>query len=226
MPRPAASRTPRPARAASLALAAALVLAGCSGGGLGQEAGEQAREGDSRSYVAGDGSVATVAVEERGEPVELAGETTDGSTVDVADWRGDVVVLNVWYAACPPCRKEAPDLAAIAQETATDGVRFLGINTEDDAATAQAFERTFATPYPSLLDAGDGSALLALRGTVPPQAVPSTVVLDAQGRPAARVLGIADPSVLSALVQDVRAESGPAEDDQAAEGAAVPAEAG
>ena len=209
----------RPRARTALALAglaaAAPVLAGCSSSALGQ----QAEQGDSKGYISGDGTRQQVPVAERGAPVELSGTTTDGSEVDLADWRGSVVVVNVWYAACGPCRVEAPDLAAVAAETAPAGVRFVGVNTEDDAGTAAAFERTFSIPYPSVLDAADGEALLALRGTVPPQAVPSTVILDTRGRPAARVLGRVEPDVLTGLVEDVLAE-GPASEDAASEDAA------
>ncbi len=147
-------------------------------GGLGQP---RSDVGNQQGYVGGDGTVRWVAPAKRTGAVALSGSTTDGTTVSVADWRGKLVVVNVWYASCAPCRIEAPDLAAIA--TATPDVQFLGINTRDDAAAAQAFEKKFETPYPSLLDASTGAALLALRGTIPPQAVPSTVVLDTEGRP-------------------------------------------
>lgn len=185
------------------ALAAALLAAGCTAANA---PGEQVRAGQSTNFVAGDGSVTQLAAADRGEPVELAGTTATGDGADVADWRGDVVVVNVWYAACAPCRAEAPDLVETAQAYADRGVRFLGINTRDDAAGALAFERTYEVPYPSLLDARDGAALLALAGQVPPQAVPTTLVLDADGRVAARVLGRVEASTLQGLLDDVLAE--------------------
>ena len=67
------------------------------------------------------------------------------------------------------------------------------------------FERTFAVPYPSLADTG-GHAIAALQGVVPVQAVPTTVVLDREGRVAARILGLATPSTLRGLVDDILAE--------------------
>jgi len=128
----------------------------------------------------------------------------------VTAWRGDLVVLNSWYAACPPCRAEAPDLVAFANDYAARGVHVLGINGTDDVGAAQAFERTFTIPYPSLADTG-GHAIAALQGAVPVQAVPTTVVLDREGRVAARILGLADPSTLRGLVDDVLAESAAAD---------------
>lgn len=187
---------------AAAALAAALAT-GCTASGA---LSEQARAGDAKNYVAGDGSVTQLAVGSRNEPVELTGTTAEGDTVNLADWRGSVVVLNVWYAACAPCRAEAPDLVAVANEFSAKGVKFLGINVRDDAAGAMAFQRTYGIPYASVLDAADGSALLALRGQVPPQAVPTTLLLDAEGRVAARVLGRVDGSTLRGLLEDVLAE--------------------
>lgn len=198
------NRTNRTNRRLTAALGAAvagvLLLSGCSAGDLEQ----QARAGDNKNYVAGDGSVVELAASERGEPVEVSGTSAEGEPVDLADWRGDVVVLNVWYAACGPCRAEAPDLREIAAEYAGQGVRFVGVNTRDDAPTAQAFQRRFEISYPSIMDS-DGAAIMALRGQVSPQAVPTTLVIDPQGRVSARILGLADPSILRSLIDDARA---------------------
>lgn len=182
------------------AVALAVALAGCAGEGALPD-----RAADDRGYVSGDGSYVQLPPDDRGEPVAVSGGSAEGEQVDLADWRGRVVVLNVWYNTCPPCRAEAPDLAALAAETAADGVQFVGINTRDDAATAQAFQRTFGIEYPSILDAS-GEAVLALRGEVAPQAVPTTLVIDRQGRVAARILGTADAGVLRTLIQDAVAE--------------------
>lgn len=137
---------------------------------------------------------------------ELAGETLDGSRIGLADLRGHVVVLNVWGSWCMPCRKEAPDLARAARETSPQGVRFVGIDTRDNADAARAFVRTFKVPYPSLIDK-DGQLLLAFNGVIPVSAVPSTVVVDPDGRIAARVVGPVTYDTLRGLIDDVRAES-------------------
>lgn len=157
-------------------------------------------------YEAGDGSFTTWRPQERTGPIELSGPTYHEEQVDLADWRGDVVVVNFWYAACPPCRAEADDLVAIYEEYRDQGVRFLGVNPRDDAGTALAFERTFGVTYPSLHDA-QARGVAAMEGLVPLQAVPTTVVLDAEGRVAARVLGQVDPQTLRGLVDDTLAEA-------------------
>ncbi len=172
-----------------------------------------------QGYQSGDGSTTTWAVADRVGPVEITGTDYEGVTHDLADWRGDVVLLNTWYAACPPCRAEAPDLAAVATEHADDGLRVLGINSRDAAGAAQAFQRQLDVPYPSL-DDRSGTAVAALQGVVPVSAVPTTVLLDREGRVAARVLGLVEPSTLRALVEDLLAEDAPAGDASAADASA------
>ncbi|SNU01976.1 Thiol-disulfide isomerase or thioredoxin [Ruaniaceae bacterium KH17] len=154
-------------------------------------------------YTAGDGSYTTWDVADRGEAVELAGETFQGDAVDLADFQGELVVINFWYAGCPPCRAEAPDLAAIYEDYPE--IHMLGINPRDDAGTAEAFERSFEVPYPSIWDK-DAAGVAAMQGKVPLQAMPTTVVLDREGRVAARILGQIEPSLLRGLIDDVAAE--------------------
>ena len=194
---------PRTAAAAA-ALCVGLLLTGCSSSGTDTLA-QQADEGGNKGYVAGDGSVSEYAPQQRGEPVEFDATMFDGSTVSAADLRGETAVLNFWYAGCAPCRAEAPDLVELAKKY--DGkARFLGVNLRDQKATAEAFERTFHIPYDSASDL-DGGVLLSLSEYVPPQAVPTTLGLDPEGRGAARVLGKADRSTLDALIKDTVAGS-------------------
>lgn len=180
---------------------AAAALAGCSGGdGLPQT--------ENQGYIAGDGSFSQVEEADRGEPIEFSGVGVDGAAIDLADYRGKVVLLNTWFATCAPCRKEAPDLEAVWQEYSSRNVQFLGINTYDTANIAAAFAENFGTTYPSVLDADSGAAMLALRG-VAPQATPTTIVLDTRGRVAARVSGVAQASTLRGLLDDAGADPAP-----------------
>lgn len=162
--------------------------------------------GENAGYVSGDSSVTTWDADDRRGPVEVTGTDYAGEPVDTTTWQGDVVVLNTWYAECPPCRAEAPDLVDLAHDYADDGVHLLGINSTNAPGAAQAYERTFDVPYPSVHDS-DGAATAALQGIVPLQAVPTTVVLDREGRVYARILGLARGSTLRGLVDDVLAES-------------------
>ncbi|WP_051470271.1 TlpA disulfide reductase family protein [Arthrobacter sp. 35/47] len=180
-----------------MVLVASLFLTGCVAA---DPLADQATAG-STSYVAGDGSVAEYAPESRREPLTVQGTLFDGTRAGSQEWAGQVVVLNVWYAACAPCRAESPTLAALHQDFAQQGVQFYGINIRDESATADAFERNFDISYPSFEDR-DGQILLSLTEYVPPQAVPTTLVLDREGRVAARVLGIADENVLRTLITE------------------------
>jgi thiol-disulfide isomerase/thioredoxin len=187
--------TPRLAAPSACTLAGALLLGGCAAGVGG---------GDTRSgtaFVSGDGAITQVPAGRRGEPVELAGRTLDGVRLDLATMRGTPVVLNVWGSWCSPCRKEAPALQSAYQQLKPQGVSFVGINTRDSIAGGQAFERAFTVGYPSLLDTG--GLLLRLHGAVGPEAIPTTLVLDPQGRIAARFSGPITTRTLVQLVADV-----------------------
>lgn len=189
---------PRAAVATALATVA-VILGGCSGG-TGNTGGEG---GGGQNFVAGDGTVKLLPADRRSLPGALQGATVDGQRVDVAGFRGHVVVLNVWASWCAPCQKEAPELQRAYTELRPQGVRFLGIDVrESGTASALAFQRTYGVTYPSLYDA-KGDYMLALRGVAAPNAIPTTIVRDAQGRIAGRVTGATTKTTLVELVHDV-----------------------
>lgn len=178
------------------ALASTAFLAAC---------GDDTSDRYETGYVAGDGVSTEIPADDRDEPLEFSGTTYDDEELTTADHQGQLLVVNVWYAACPPCRKEAPDLQEISQEYAEDGVSFVGVNVRDDAGPARAFEDNYGITYPSLPDQ-DAQIMYELRGQVAPNAVPSTLVLDREGRVAARISGAIDPSTLRAMIDKVLAE--------------------
>jgi thiol-disulfide isomerase/thioredoxin len=137
----------------------------------------------------------------RVEAPALAGTTLEGTAFDLSNLRGRIVVLNVWGSWCAPCRAETPDLVRVANATASQGVNFVGINTRDNRAAARAFVRTFKVPYPSVEDA-EGQLLLAFRGTIPTSVVPTTLVIDRQGRFAARIIGPVSHNTLKGILDD------------------------
>ncbi len=163
---------------------------------------------DGKNYVTGDGTVTQIALDERSDPVDISGETLAGDQLDLAEHRGEVVVVNVWGSWCGPCRSEAPLLVEAAGEL-PEGAFMFGLNIRDGADNARAFERSYDVPYPSLSDPGSRQ-LLNFPEPFNPRDIPSTVVLDRQGRVAALFRGEV-PSKLTLLdvVEEVAAEDGP-----------------
>ncbi|MGO2658464.1 TlpA family protein disulfide reductase [Mycetocola reblochoni] len=186
---------------AAVAVAAVLALSGCSGANDGLAS--QYEAADDKGYIAGDGSVTEVAEADRGDAIVFAGTGERGEAIDSADYAGDVVVVNFWYAGCAPCRAEAPQLKSLSEKYLDAGARFVGVNVYDQPDTALAFSEDYGIEYPSVIDVNDGAARLAFTGTVPPKAVPTTIVLDKEGRVAARILGqLKDESILDTLIRD------------------------
>lgn len=152
------------------------------------------------AFVSGDGSTTVLPVEQRGEPLELSGITLEGDQLSVSDFVGKNVVVNVWASWCAPCRQEAPELKTYYIEN--PDVQLIGINTRDNNPAAKAFEEFFGITYPSIVDP-DGSKQLAFRNSLPMSAIPTTIVLDKQGRPSARILGAVTRSLLVQVVDEV-----------------------
>jgi len=181
----------------------ALLLSAC--GGDENSIAEQARAGDDKNYIAGDGSVTVLGPQDRRTEIELSGQTLEGESWSSEEVRGEVLVINVWGSWCGPCQAEAPDLNEVYAEfsEADEPVHFIGVNHRDSVPTALAFQRAKDVKYPSLEDDG-GRTLTQLEGLA--NARPSTLVLDRSGLVAARVLGQVDASTLRTLLGDVLEE--------------------
>ncbi len=191
-------KLPRALRAAVAVtvVGATLLLAGCSNDPLA----EQYLNGDNKGYISGDGTVTEVDEADRGEPVQFEGTDVEGNAISSTDYAGKVLVLNFWYAGCAPCRAEAPLLEQLNTERQGPDVSFLGVNVRDQADTALSFEKNYGITYPSIVDT-DGAMQFAFSGTVAPNAVPTTLVLDREGRVAARILGrVSEASILDTLI--------------------------
>lgn len=165
------------------------------------------REGNTQGFISSDGRVETIPADQRGEALAFSGTAVDGSTIASDDFAGDVVVLNFWYAACGPCRAEAPVLEETYQDTREDGAQFLGVNIYDGPEQATSFDETYGITYPSILARGDTDLKLAFAEWTALQAAPTTLVVDREGRVAARLFGqLPDATTLRDLVEDVLAE--------------------
>jgi peroxiredoxin len=181
------------------AIVGAVVLAGALAGC----GANSADEGAGTAFVAGDGSIVLIAPQERGPAPDLAGPTLEGGEFRLSDHLGEVVVLNVWASWCAPCRAEAPVLESAWQQVRDDGVQFVGLDTRDTQAAALAFIDAYGVTYPNVIDT-DGRLQLLFGDTLPPQAIPSTLVIDPEGRVAGRILGRVTESTLLGLIEDAR----------------------
>ena len=168
----------------------AVALSSCGGGGS-----SIAEE----SFVSGNGSVSYIKQSDRIAAPQLSGMTLSGKNYTFSG--GQVAVVNVWASWCAPCRAEAPTLVALSEKY-TD-VAFIGILTRDNPVNAEAFERRFAIPYPTLID---DSVLIGFRKSLPANAIPSTVVIDKNGNVAARISGQVTVASLSELIEKVSGE--------------------
>lgn len=211
-PRPSSADEPRPARArrparptrialvAAAAIAAVLVvlwLVRTTPGAADARDGNGISEPGVTLYPAGD----------RDPAPPLEGRTLDDTEFSLDDLTGKVVVINVWGSWCGPCRAETPGLVRIANATADQGVAFVGIDTRDSLAGANAFVRKYKVPYPSVFDPA-GKALLPFGSVIPSAAIPSSLVVDRDGNVAARVIGIVDETTLTGILDDLILEGG------------------
>ncbi|MED7951615.1 TlpA disulfide reductase family protein [Kitasatospora sp. NPDC058201] len=196
---------PRPrlaAAAAATAVAAALALSGCSSSG-------SSASGDGQiGFVKAKGSnISTAAAGHRQDAPDISGNTLEDTPVKLSDYRGKVVVLNVWGSWCGPCRAEADDLQRVWDKYKDQGVQFLGINTRDpEKANAVRFEQEKGVTYPSLYDPAGTQLLKFPKGSLNSQSVPTTIVVDREGKLAARAVGGQIDDGLESMIQPVLAE--------------------
>ncbi|MFF8960523.1 TlpA disulfide reductase family protein [Streptomyces sp. NPDC014894] len=197
------SRAPRAALLTAVTVAGGLVLSACGGEGAGKTGG-----GDDSNFVTNTGGISTVAHGERKSTGDLSGETLDGGQLDVADLKGKIVVLNVWGSWCPPCRLEAAHFVKVSKDLKPKGVEFVGINTRDrQKGPALSFEKDYGVEYPSLFDPAGKLLVNGFpKGTLAPQAIPSTVVLDREGKIAARSLMALNEKQLRKMIDPLIAE--------------------
>jgi thiol-disulfide isomerase/thioredoxin len=162
-----------------------LSLAACATGGISSDSG--------KAFISGNGAAIFIAKSER----RLApGETLNGDKFEFQ--KGKVTVVNVWASWCSPCRAEAPTLQEFA--TKNPQIQFIGILTRDNFSSARSFVQRFKITYPTLID---DAIIAGFRGSLPANAIPTTLILDDQGRVAARVSGLATVSVMKDLLSKV-----------------------
>lgn len=108
----------------------------------------------------------------------------DGKTHKLADYRGQVTVVNFWASWCPPCREEMPSMERAWKQLQKENIAMLAINVGEDADTIFTFTADYPVSFPLLMDQ-DSSVINAW----PVKGLPTTFVLDKQGRIVYRVIG-------------------------------------
>jgi thiol-disulfide isomerase/thioredoxin len=195
------SRLPVPARIAMGAAVAALVglaTAGCDGGQIAADV----PQSSGQSFVSHSYESTFYQAGQRPTAPAVSGTTLTGQRLNLDTYKGKTVVLNFWGSWCDPCRQEAPALGTLARQLQPDGVRFVGVDIRDEPDSALAFMQDFNVSYPSLNDPNDQIAL-EFQSTVPPAAIPTTLVIDRSGRIAARIVGASSYAELKDLVAKV-----------------------
>jgi thiol-disulfide isomerase/thioredoxin len=189
-----------------IALAAVLtaVLTACSTGD------DAVAQGGTFEFVApgGQTDIFYDPPESRRQPGELTGPDLmePAKTVSLDDFRGQVVVVNIWGQWCGPCRAEITELQQVYDDTHREGVAFLGIDVRDnnrDAARDFVVDRKVT--YLSIYDPAMRT-MIAFGGKFPTTVIPSTLVLDRQHRVAAVFLRELLAEDLTPVVQRIAAE--------------------
>jgi peroxiredoxin len=199
-PRERSAGAPRsrggPGRRTVLAAAAALlVLPGCGSA----EGRADVTNGGEYRFVAATPAGEVIPEAERASAPEFGGTLLGGGAWDSGELAGDVAVLNFWGSWCAPCRVETPEFQEVYAEVRDEGVAFLGLNVkEPDEQFGQAFVDSRGIEFPSLYDPA-GEVALAFRD-YPATAIPSTIVLDRQGRVAAVYTGAVSQDDLRAVI--------------------------
>jgi peroxiredoxin len=174
-----------------------VLISGCS------DAKNTASAGSETNFVAGDGSIEVVAVEKRVPAPDFTLPTLTGADFTLSKQLGKVVVMNVWASWCAPCRAEAPALQDVWKKSDQKKVQFVGLDTRDSDTAAQNFVDRYGISYPQAIDP-EARVQLLFRDTLPAQAIPSTLIVDAKGNVAARILGATTEAALRSVIDDVQ----------------------
>lgn len=179
-----------------MVLLVAALLAGCT---------DSDDPGDTSGYVGtGAGQITVVPATDREPAPTLEGEDLAGDPLTTADWKGQIIVVNVWGPWCAPCRKEMPVLKEVSEQYADSGVQFVGVLNRSKSDTAAAFVKKVGITYPTFADQG-GKLELKFNDSLPTQAVPTTWIIDPQGRVAVRIaVDDLTAKTLSGLIDDLK----------------------
>ena len=169
-----------------------LLLTGYAGGGLSNT--------NENAYVAGSGSAIYINQADRKDAPIISGETLTSGEKTLN--RNQVTVINVWASWCAPCRAEAPLLQDFSVQYPE--VQFAGVLTRDNISSAKAFYENFKITYPTFID---DSLLIGFKGSLIPNAIPTTLIIDKQGKVAVRISGEATVASFRKMLEMVIADA-------------------
>ena len=172
---------------AAIALSLSL-LSSCSSGGLSKPS--------ENAFVSGNGAAVLIKEADRKPAPEISGQTLEGTSLTLD--KNKVTVINIWASWCSPCRAEAPVLQDFAAKNSD--IQFAGIITRDNLSSAKAFVARYKLSYPDFID---DSLITRFRGSLTPNAIPTTLIIDSKWRVAARISGETTVAALSTLLHDV-----------------------
>ncbi len=173
-------------------LISVMLLTACSGGGISAQS--------ENSFVSGTGTSVYIKINDRKEAPEISGELLMGGSKTLAS--GQIKVINVWASWCAPCRAEAPLLQEFSVQYPE--VQFAGILTRDNLSSAISFYENFKITYPTFID---DSLLIGFKGSLIPNAIPTTIIIDKNNKVAVRISGEVTVAGLRDLLNKVLAES-------------------
>jgi thiol-disulfide isomerase/thioredoxin len=168
-----------------------LLRTGCSGGGISAQ--------NENSFVAGSGNSTFVSKSDRKAAPKISGTTLNSGDKTLNS--NQVTVINVWASWCAPCRAEAPVLQDFSIKYPQ--VQFAGILTRDNISSAKAFYENFKLTYPTFTD---DALLVGFSGSIIPNAIPTTLIIDRNGKVAVRISGEVTVATFQKLLDKVLAD--------------------
>jgi thiol-disulfide isomerase/thioredoxin len=146
-------------------------------------------DGDVRQDMATGAVAAFVVTPDRPVPASFTFQDGSGKNLTLADWKGKVVLVNLWATWCAPCRKEMPQLAELQQKFGGDGFEVVAVSVDRKGVEASSeFLKAVGADALKLYIDKPAASLGALKSP----GLPTTVLLDRQGREIGRLLGPAD----------------------------------
>jgi thiol-disulfide isomerase/thioredoxin len=144
------------------------------------------------AFVIAASLLAVALVVRGGAPAERANldftlQDMNGAPVDLAQFQGRAIIVNLWATWCGPCRVETPQLESLSQKYQAQGLAIIGVSVDDQPEMIRAFAAEFKVTYPMLVGLGQNGFLTSMgyNGTLP-----MSILIRSDGTVAERFVGI------------------------------------